>query len=189
MTVAVAGCVAQAEGEEIMRRAPAVDLVVGPQSYHRLPALLAARRRERGKVDRHRVSGRGQVRSPCAAEPRGDPRRAASPPSSPCRRAATSSAPSASCPTRAAPKSRGRSQASSPRSSGSPPPACARSRCIGQNVNAYHGEGPDGRRWTLGRLLHASPQSPASRRLRYTTSHPRDMDDELIAAHRDLPQR
>ena len=59
VTVAVAGCVAQAEGAEIIRRAPVVDLVVGPQSYHRLPELLA---RERGERRRNRVSGRGQVR-------------------------------------------------------------------------------------------------------------------------------
>ena len=59
---------------------------------------------------------------------------------------------------------------------------------IGQNVNAYHGEGRDGRAWTLGRLLRRVAEIPGIARLRYTTSHPRDMDDELIAAHRDLPQ-
>ncbi len=57
---------------------------------------------------------------------------------------------------------------------------------IGQNVNAYHGEGADGRPWTLGRLLHRLAEIPGIARLRYTTSHPRDMDDSLIAAHRDL---
>ena len=58
---------------------------------------------------------------------------------------------------------------------------------LGQNVNAYHGEGRDGRAWTLGRLLHRLADMPGIARLRYTTSHPRDMDDDLIAAHRDLP--
>jgi tRNA-2-methylthio-N6-dimethylallyladenosine synthase len=58
---------------------------------------------------------------------------------------------------------------------------------IGQNVNAYHGEGPDGGAWTLGRLLHAIAEVPGLARLRYTTSHPRDVDPSLIAAHRDLP--
>jgi tRNA-2-methylthio-N6-dimethylallyladenosine synthase len=58
---------------------------------------------------------------------------------------------------------------------------------IGQNVNAYHGEGPDGRPWTLGRLLHRIAEIPGIARLRYTTSHPGDMDESLIAAHRDLP--
>ena len=58
---------------------------------------------------------------------------------------------------------------------------------IGQNVNAYHGEGPGGA-WTLGRLLHRVAEIPGIARLRYTTSHPRDVDDDLIAVHRDLPQ-
>jgi tRNA-2-methylthio-N6-dimethylallyladenosine synthase len=58
---------------------------------------------------------------------------------------------------------------------------------IGQNVNAYHGEGPDGRPWTLGRLLQRVAEIEGIARLRYTTSHPRDMDDSLLAAHRDLP--
>jgi len=59
---------------------------------------------------------------------------------------------------------------------------------IGQNVNAYHGAGPDGRAWKLGRLLHRVADIPGVLRLRYTTSHPGDMDDDLIAVHRDLPQ-
>ena len=58
---------------------------------------------------------------------------------------------------------------------------------IGQNVNAYHGEGPDGRAWTVGRLLARIAEVPGVARLRYTTSHPCDMEASLIAAHRDLP--
>jgi tRNA-2-methylthio-N6-dimethylallyladenosine synthase len=58
---------------------------------------------------------------------------------------------------------------------------------IGQNVNAYHGEGKDGREWPLGKLLHRLAGIPGIARLRYTTSHPRDMEDSLIEAHRDLP--
>jgi tRNA-2-methylthio-N6-dimethylallyladenosine synthase len=58
---------------------------------------------------------------------------------------------------------------------------------IGQNVNAYHGEGPDGRSWPLGRLLHRLAEIPGITRLRYSTSHPRDVEDSLIEAHRDLP--
>jgi tRNA-2-methylthio-N6-dimethylallyladenosine synthase len=58
---------------------------------------------------------------------------------------------------------------------------------LGQNVNAYHGDGPDGRTWTLGRLMTRIAEIPGVARLRYTTSHPRDMDDELIEAHRDVP--
>jgi tRNA-2-methylthio-N6-dimethylallyladenosine synthase len=59
---------------------------------------------------------------------------------------------------------------------------------IGQNVNAYHGDGPDGRPWTLGRLLYRLADMSGIARIRYSTSHPRDVDDELIAAHRDLPE-
>jgi tRNA-2-methylthio-N6-dimethylallyladenosine synthase len=59
---------------------------------------------------------------------------------------------------------------------------------IGQNVNAYHGDGPNGRPWSLARLLEQVAVLPGIDRLRYTTSHPRDMADDLIAAHRDLPQ-
>ena len=58
---------------------------------------------------------------------------------------------------------------------------------IGQNVNAYHGEGPDGRTWPFGKLLHRLAEIPGVARLRYSTSHPRDVDDSLIEAHRDLP--
>lgn len=58
---------------------------------------------------------------------------------------------------------------------------------IGQNVNAYHGAGPDGRSWALARLLERLTRLSGIERLRYTTSHPCDMDDALIAAHRDLP--
>jgi tRNA-2-methylthio-N6-dimethylallyladenosine synthase len=58
---------------------------------------------------------------------------------------------------------------------------------LGQNVNAWHGQGPDGSGWGLGRLLRALSEIPDLPRLRYATSHPRDMDDDLIAAHRDIP--
>ena len=56
---------------------------------------------------------------------------------------------------------------------------------LGQNVNAYHGEGPDGQPWTLARLIARIADIEGLERLRYTTSHPRDMSDDLIAAHRD----
>ncbi len=71
-TLVVAGCVAQAEGAEILRRQPAVDLVVGPQNYHRLPQLLRARRARR-RGGRHRISARGQVRPSARERARGDP--------------------------------------------------------------------------------------------------------------------
>ena len=144
MMIAVAGCVAQAEGKEIIRRAGAVDLVVGSQNYHRLPehdrARASAARKSSTPNFRSRTSStswprRNGTRSPSAAFPL----------SSPCRKAATSSARSASCPTRAAPKSRGRLKRSSPKSSGWPTRGVREVTLIGQNVNAYHGLGPDGR--------------------------------------------
>ena len=188
MMIGVAGCVAQAEGDEIMRRAPAVDLVVGPQTYHRLPELV---RRARGgeKVVETDYAHRGQVRASAGADARRDHARAASPPSSPSRKAATSSAPSASCPIRAARKCRGRWRRSSPRRERLADAGVREITLLGQNVNAWHGDGPDGsdvgaRRGCCFRLA----EIPGLARLRYTTSHPRDMDDELIAAHRDLPR-
>ena len=188
MLIGVAGCVAQAEGAEIIRRAPAVDLVIGPQTYHRLPEALRTRAaRREGRRDRLRH--RGQVRA--SAADRRAPRswRAASPPSSPCRKAATSSAPSASCPIRAARKSRARSRRSSPRPSGWPRPACARSRCSARTSMPGTAQGPDGARMgPRASCCSGWREIPGLARLRYTTSHPRDMDDELIAAHRDLPQ-
>ena len=112
---------------------------------------------------------------------------AASRPSSPCRKAATSSAPSASCPTRAAPKCRGRSPKIVAEAERLADAGVREITLLGQNVNAYHGEGTDGRASTLGRLMHRLAEIPGIARLRYSTSHPRDMDDSLIAAHRDLP--
>ena len=111
MRIAVAGCVAQAEGAEIIRRAPAVDVVVGPQSYHHLPQLLA-----RAKSEGRALETEFPVEDKFGFLPppnRMRSARAASPLSSPCRKAATSSAPSAWCPIRAARKSRARWRRSS----------------------------------------------------------------------------
>ncbi len=115
--VVVAGCVAQAEGREILNRAPGVDVVVGPQSYHRLPQLLAASKSGRVVDTEFPVEDKFD-HLPARRTP-------ASPPSSPCRRAATSSAPSASCPIPAAPRSRARWKKSWPRPSGWRRPAPA----------------------------------------------------------------
>ena len=69
-----------------------------------------------------------------------------------------------------------------------PPRGHARSPCSGQNVNAYHGTGPEGRDWTLARLIREMADIDGIARIRYTTSHPSDMQDDLIEAHRDVPQ-
>ncbi|HXW26384.1 MAG TPA: tRNA (N6-isopentenyl adenosine(37)-C2)-methylthiotransferase MiaB [Xanthobacteraceae bacterium] len=186
MLVAVAGCVAQAEGEEILRRAPIVDLVVGPQSYHRLPALIERVAREGGVVDtefpvedkfdflaapsREATRARGVTAFVTVQEG--------------CDRF---------CSFCVVPYTRG-TEASRPVAQVVAEVerlAAAGVRevtLIGQNVNAYHGAGPDGAEWTLGRLLHRVAEIDGIARLRYTTSHPGDVDDSLIAAHRDLPQ-
>jgi tRNA-2-methylthio-N6-dimethylallyladenosine synthase len=181
----VAGCVAQAEGAEIVRRAPSVDLVVGPQSYHRLPGLLA-------QVDR----GERAIDTEFPIEDKFDALPAPS-----CevtrRRGVTAFVTVQEgcdkfCTFCVVPYTRG-AETSRPVDrivAEAEHLAEARVReitLIGQNVNAYHGEGPDGRPWTLGRLLHRLADVPGIARLRYTTSHPGDMEASLIAAHRDLP--
>jgi tRNA-2-methylthio-N6-dimethylallyladenosine synthase len=184
VTIAVAGCVAQAEGEEIIRRAPAVDLVVGPQSYHRLPALLARTARDGRAVD-----------TEFPAEDKFDFLRPPSPRATRGRGVAAFVTVQEGCDkfctfcvvpyTRGAETSRPvdkivdeveRLAAAGVREV----------TLIGQNVNAYHGIGPDGATWALGRLLRRIADIPGIRRLRYTTSHPHDVDASLVAAHREL---
>ncbi|WP_349369463.1 tRNA (N6-isopentenyl adenosine(37)-C2)-methylthiotransferase MiaB [Salinarimonas sp.] len=182
--VVVAGCVAQAEGAEILKRAQVVDAVVGPQSYQRLREILRAAERRRvvdtefpvadkfdelPALDARRVRGRGVTAfltvqegcdkfcSFCVV---------------PYTRGAEVSRPVA----KVLAEARTLAEA-----------GVREITVIGQNVNAYHGEGPDGRTWGLARLLRALAEIAGVARLRYTTSHPRDMDEELIAAHRDLP--
>jgi tRNA-2-methylthio-N6-dimethylallyladenosine synthase len=186
VTVAVAGCVAQAEGAEIMRRAPAVDLVVGPQSYHHLPSLLEK-------------AGRGErpVETEFPAEDKFDFLK------NPTREATRARGVTAFltiqegcdkfCTFCVVPYTRGaevsRPVAKIVAEAGRLADAGIREvTVIGQNVNAYHGEGPDGRTWTLAHLLRRLAEIPGIDRLRYSTSHPRDVDDSLVAAHRDLPE-
>ena len=180
--IGVAGCVAQAEGSEIMRRAPQVDLVVGPQSYQRLPDLAV-------EAAPARAWSRPSSRLPTSLPPLpGRPRNtpAASRLSSPCRRAATSSAHSVSFPTPAAPRYRGPRMPSSPKRPGSPPRACASSRCSGRTSTPGRVMDRMGRPGASAALLFRLAEIPGIDRLRYTTSHPRDMTDALIEAHRDL---
>jgi tRNA-2-methylthio-N6-dimethylallyladenosine synthase len=184
LTVAVAGCVAQAEGEEIIRRAPVVDLVVGPQSYHRLPDLVARAAREGRVVD-----------TEFPAEDKFDH---LAPPTAAATRARGAAAfvtvqegCDKFCTFCVVPYTRG-AEFSRPVArivdevARLAEAGVREIRLIGQNVNAWHGEGPDGRPWTLSRLLHRLAEMPGVARLRYTTSHPCDMDDDLIAAHGDL---
>lgn len=184
LTIGVTGCVAQAEGAEIIRRAPAVDLVVGPQTYHRLPDVLA-RVRAGGKVVETEYALEDKFEH--LPEPK---------PAEIIRRGVTAfltvqEGCDKFCTFCVVPYTRG-SEVSRPVAqivAEAERLAAAGVRevtLLGQNVNAWHGEGEDGKEWGLGRLLFRLAEIPGIARLRYTTSHPRDMDDELIEAHRDL---
>jgi tRNA-2-methylthio-N6-dimethylallyladenosine synthase len=178
MLVAVAGCVAQAEGAEMVARAPVVDMVVGPQSYHRLPEMIAKRARAGGhmletefpalekfdvlpdSVADTGVSAFLTVQEGCDKF----------------------------CTFCVVPYTRG------PEHSRSPEAILAEARALaakgareivllGQNVNAYRGHDAHGVAWSLARLIEAVAKIEDVWRIRYTTSHPRDMGDDLIAAH------
>jgi tRNA-2-methylthio-N6-dimethylallyladenosine synthase len=185
VTVAVAGCVAQAQGEEIARRAPAVDVIVGAQSYHRLPALVARSERNGVVVD-----------TDFPVEDKFD---YLEPPAPDAIRARGVSAfvtvqegCDKFCTFCVVPYTRG-AEASRPAAKiiaeveRLAQAGVREITLLGQNVNAYHGRGLDGRSWPLARLLARLAEVPGVERLRYTTSHPRDMEGSLIAAHRDLP--
>ncbi|MEI9930776.1 MAG: tRNA (N6-isopentenyl adenosine(37)-C2)-methylthiotransferase MiaB [Rhizomicrobium sp.] len=181
MMIAVAGCVAQAEGEEIVRRQSAVDLVVGPQSYHRLPEMIA-------KVSR---AGGQALETDFPAEDKFD--------TLPAQTSAVGASAFLTvqegcdkfCTFCVVPYTRG-GEFSRPVES-----ILEEARrladlgareitLLGQNVNAYSGASPDGENWALAKLLHALSRIEGLRRLRYTTSHPRDMSDDLIVAHGEI---
>ena len=179
--LAVAGCVAQAEGAEILARAPYVDIVLGPQTYHRLPEMVAQASRAAGAV----------IDTDFPAESKFDHLPEAASPSGVSAFLSIQEGCDKFCSFCVVPYTRG-AEASRP-----PASVLAEARrlvasgareitLLGQNVNAYHGEADDGT-WSLARLLYALAEIPDLARLRYTTSHPRDMGDDLIAAHRDLP--
>src|SRR3954447_6448904 len=186
MNIVVAGCVAQAEGAEIIRRAPVVDVVVGPQSYHHLPQLLAEAR----------TNGRALE----TEFPVEDKFGFLPPPSQQAIRARGISSfvtvqegCDKFCTFCVVPYTRG-AEVSRPVIKISDDVkrladnGVREITLIGQNVNAYHGEGPDGRPWPLGVLLQRLAEIEGIVRLRYSTSHPRDVDDTLIEAHRDLKE-
>ena len=182
VTVAVAGCVAQAEGSEIIRRAPVVDLVVGPQSYHRLPELLAR--------DARAVETEFPVEDKFAHLPA--PSKAATRARGVSAFVTVQEGCDKFCTFCVVPYTRGAELSRPVEKILDEVRHLAESgvrevTLIGQNVNAYHGEG-FGRTLTLGQLLHRVAEIPGIARLRYTTSHPRDVDDDLVAVHRDLPQ-
>jgi tRNA-2-methylthio-N6-dimethylallyladenosine synthase len=197
MILAVAGCVAQAEGDEILRRAPQVDLVFGPQTYHRLPELVSRTLRAEGS------GGVLDIDFPLESKFDSLPEESVIQGASaflsiqegcdkfctfcvvPYTRGAEFSRPAADI----------RAEARRLVAGGA-----REITLLGQNVNAYHGEAPSGVHaptlpaagskgvWGLGRLLRYLAEIEGLERLRYTTSHPRDMDDELIAVHGDEPK-
>ena len=184
VTLAVAGCVAQAEGAEIARRARHVDLVFGPQNYHRLPDMLAR-------------AGRSQVvDTEFPAEDKFD--HLAAPSRAAIRKRGVSAFVTVQegcdkfCTFCVVPYTRG-AEVSRPlekivaEAERLAEAGVREITLIGQNVNAYHGEAEDGRAASLADLLHRLAKLPGVARLRYTTSHPLDMDERLIEAHRDLP--
>ena len=183
MIIAVAGCVAQAEGAEIMRRAPYVDIVLGPQTYHRLPEMVA--RASRG--------GGGVLDTDFPVETKFDFLPEASQAPGISAFLSVQEGCDKFCTFCVVPYTRG-AEYSRPAES-----VLAEARrlvaagareltLLGQNVNAYHGEAPDGGAWGLGGLIRALAEIPNLLRIRYTTSHPRDVDDALIRAHAEVPQ-
>ncbi len=189
MIIAVAGCVAQAEGAEIMARAPFVDIVLGPQTYHRLPEMVARAARTRDGKTGSKSAGILDTEFP--VEPKFDhlpaPRA-----DGPAAFLSIQEGCDKFCTFCVVPYTRGaeysRPVAAILREAKSLVESGAREiTLLGQNVNAYHGAGVDGEVWNLGRLARALAEIEGLSRIRYTTSHPRDMDDALMAAHRDLP--
>ncbi len=182
--IGVAGCVAQAEGEEILRRAPAVDVVIGPQTYHRLPEALRKAKEGQRIVDTEYALEDKFEHLPIAEAKKIRARGVTS-------FLTVQEGCDKFCTFCVVPYTRG-SEVSRPVSqiveeAQKLVEAGVREiTLLGQNVNAWHGVGPNGQEWTLGDLLYRLAEIPGLARLRYTTSHPRDMDDRLIEAHRDL---
>ena len=182
--IGVAGCVAQAEGEEILRRAPAVDVVIGPQTYHRLPdALKRVRGGERVIETEYAVEDKFEhlpVAEKATLRTRGV-----------TAFLTVQEGCDKFCTFCVVPYTRG-SEVSRPvrqivdEAMKLVDAGVREITLLGQNVNAWQGEGPKGEKWGLAELLYRLAEIPGLARLRYTTSHPRDMDDRLIGAHRDL---
>ena len=186
--IGVAGCVAQAEGEEILERAPYVDLVFGPQTYHRLPEMV----NKALKMDLSLVADSQIIETEFATEQKFD------------ELSTDSISPTNSfltiqegcdkfCSFCVVPYTRG---AEISRPAGQVLEEAGKLvksglkeiTLLGQNVNAYHGVSSDGKEWTLGRLIRELAELDGLERIRYTTSHPKDMDDDLISAHGEVPK-
>ena len=182
MMIAVAGCVAQAEGEEILKRAPYVDMVFGPQTYHRLPEMVARAHRLAGAV----LETDFPVESKFDFLPQ---------PSAKGRTSAFLTVQEGCdkfCTFCVVPYTRG-AEFSRPvdqvisEARGLAAAGVREITLLGQNVNNYHGNTGGCADWSLGRLIAELGDINGLDRIRYTTSYPADMDKALIAAHRDVP--
>ncbi|MGE0626609.1 MAG: tRNA (N6-isopentenyl adenosine(37)-C2)-methylthiotransferase MiaB [Hyphomicrobiaceae bacterium] len=186
--IAVAGCVAQAEGAEIVSRAPQVDLVIGPQSYHRLNDLVARAEPGRSVIDTEFPEEDKFAHLPARSTSAPTPR-----PAGAAAFLTVQEGCDKFCTFCVVPYTRGVEY--------SRPVAALEDEArrlvdrgvreitlLGQNVNAYHGTGPDGRAVSLARLIERLSAIEGLERIRYTTSHPLDMSQDLIDAHRDLPK-
>ena len=185
LTIAVAGCVAQAEGEEIMRRQPAVDLVVGPQAYHQLPELLTRTARARG--ERIGADFAPNAKFDAMSEVRGV--------NGPTAFLTVQEGCDKFCTFYVVPYTRG-AEWSRPAADilaearGLAAQGVRELTLLGQNVNAYDGAADEVGEvgvWSLAQLTTALATIPGIDRIRYTTSHPNDMADDLIAAHTQNP--
>ena len=186
LKIGVAGCVAQAEGTEILRRMPLVDLVVGPQSYHRLPAMAKAAGAGRQVVDTEFPVEDKFDLLPQARAMRG-----------PAAFLTVQEGCDKFCAFCVVPYTRG-VEVSRPadriltEARGLVGKGVREITLLGQNVNAYHGAGELGAGsrgdWTLAKLIRQLARIEGLERIRYMTSHPNDMDDDLIAAHGDVPE-
>ncbi len=187
MLIAVAGCVGQAEGSEILRRAPQVDVVLGPQTYHRLPEMVAKAMRA--------AAGTGVLDTDFPAESKFDhlPEEAVS--QGPAAFLSIQEGCDKFCTFCVVPYTRG-AEFSRPvdqvvaEAERLVAGGALEITLLGQNVNAYHGQAPGSGAeiWGLGRLVRRLSEIEGLARLRYTTSHPRDMDDDLIEAHSAVPK-
>ena len=184
MTIAIAGCVAQAEGEEIMRRAPAVDLVVGPQAYHKLPELIARAARASGE----------RLETSFEAVEKFDALPTLRTPDGPSAFLSVQEGCDKFCTFCVVPYTRG-AEYSRPvdpiiqEARGLAQQGVREITLLGQNVNAYHGQGPalaGSETWSLAQLVRHLAKIGGIERIRYTTSHPSDMDDDLIEAHGEV---
>ena len=190
MVIAVAGCTAQAEGEEILRRAQYVDVIVGPQSYHKLPQILAEIERKTAVTE---GPGRGVLEIDFPIESKFDFLPETSDPQGVSAFLSIQEGCDKFCHFCVVPYTRGAEYSR-------PVETIYEEACrlvekgvqeitlLGQNVNAYHGafSDEDGEIWTLGKLIQYLSLIPALKRIRYVTSHPADVNDDQINAHRDI---